>query len=308
MIAKQKGTALVLAILIMILCSIAATALVKDNLLTIRLLQNVKTGDQATLYTQAGEAYVAQLLVRDKEKNKTDSLQDDWAKLAAPFDIEGGEIQIVVEDLQGRFNLNNLVDEEGKASKDDIKRFRRLLVALELDAELAEPVLDWIDADINSTLPTGAEDDVYSVNEEPYRTANAEFISTSELLKVKGVTSEIYEKLAPHISALPGHVTVNVNTATAPVYAAVIEGLSLSEATAIVEQRGDSVYTSEAEFRGAQALEGRKTEDVGVDSDYFRVEVNVQLSRYRARSQSVLKRAGAEGGLLKVIRHSRAEL
>lgn len=305
---KQKGTALVLAILIMTLCAIAGTALIKENLLTIRILQNVKAGDQASLYVQAGEAYVAQLLVRDKEKNKTDSLQDDWGKLIAPFDIDAGKIDIRVEDLQGRFNLNNLVSGEGKASKEDIIRFRRLLAALELDEELAEPVVDWIDSDINSTLPTGAEDDDYTLLPVPYRAANAEFVSTSELLNVKGFNSAIYEKLAPHIAALPGHVTVNVNTATAPVYAAVVEGLSLSEANQLVEQRGETVFADVAQFRGEQALNGRKVEDIGVDSNFFRVEITVQLDRYLARSQSVFKRAGAEGGLLTVIRHSRAEL
>jgi len=303
----NKGTALVTALLIVALASVIATAMLKQQHVDIRRAENMVKGDQAVLYLQAGENWVKQLLVRDRLAGKSDSLSDNWAKIDETFDIDGGVIQISIEDLQGRFNLNNLLDKEGKPSKPDLTQFRNLLVALEVDPELAQPVLDWIDADINVSLPTGAEDQEYLALEQAYRSANSAFVSSTELMLVKGFSREIFDKLAPYITALPERVEINVNTASVPVLAAVL-GTSLVEAETVVSGRPEQGYKDITEFRGEQALAGKKVTGITIESQFFLTRVIVGLGRYNASQSSVIARDNKKTSLPVVIQRSRAKI
>ena len=132
--------------------------------------------------------------------------------------IIGGHI----EDLQGRFNLNSLVV-AGKQEAKAVERFRRLLLALELDSDLALVVVDWLDADLEPGYPGGAEDDRYMSRERPYRSANGPMFSPSELLLLEGMDAEMYEKLRPHDVTLPSGIKLNVNNATASVLMSLVK-------------------------------------------------------------------------------------
>ncbi len=81
--------------------------------------------------------------------------------------------------------------------------FKRLLENLKLDPEIATALVDWIDADINETLPGGAEDGAYLLAVPPYRAANRPLVDISELRLVQGYTPEVITALAPHVTALP---------------------------------------------------------------------------------------------------------
>lgn len=305
--SKQHGTALVTALLIVALASVIATAMLKQQHIDIRRAQNMIKGDQAGLYLRAGENWVRQLLHEDRLKAKSDSLNDNWAKIDSSIVIDQGSIQIKVEDLQGRFNLNNLLDKEGRPSKQDIEYFRRLLAVLALDTELVQPVLDWIDADSNISLPTGAEDQEYLALKQAYRTANAPFVSVSELLLVKGFSRPIYDKLAPYISALPDRVDVNINTVSASLLAAILN-TSLIDAEIVIKNRPPQGYLDIAEFRGEQALTGKQVEGVGVSSEFFKTRVIVDIGRYNVSQTSLIARDNKGTSLPRVIQRSRAEL
>ena len=303
----QSGTALVTALLIVALASVIATAMLKQQHIEIRRAENMIKGDQAVLYLRAGENWVRQLLLEDSSQGKSDSLNDNWAKIGESIEIENGAIQIQVEDLQGRFNLNNLLDKEGRPSKPDTDNFRNLLAVLELDTELVQPVLDWMDADVNISLPTGAEDQEYLALKQPYRTANAPFVSVTELLLVKGFTRATYDKLKPYISALPNRVNINVNTVSIPLLAALLR-TSLIDAERVVSNRPKLGYQDIAEFRGEQALSGKKVEGISVTSQFFKTRVIVELGRYNASQTSVIARDKNGTSLPLVIQRSRAEL
>jgi len=303
----QTGTALVTALLIVALASVIATAMLKQQHIDIRRANNMVKGDQAVLYLRVGENWVRKLLAEDRISSKIDSLTEHWAKTDNKLDVDGGTIHFEVEDLQGRLNLNNLLDQEGRPSKPDLDQFRNLLVALELDPELAQPMLDWIDADINVSLPTGAEDQEYLVLEQPYRTANAPFVSSSELMLIKGFSREIFDKLSPYITALPKRVEINVNTASIPVLAAVL-GVGLAEAGTIFGARPKQGYQDITEFRGQQALTGKTVVGVNVNSEFFVARVIVGLGRYNASQHSIIARDNKEASPPVIIQRSRAKI
>jgi general secretion pathway protein K len=115
--------------------------------------------------------------------------------------------------------------------------------------------------DFDIRYPDGMEE-----NYENYRVANREMVDISELLLVHNVTAEIYEKLRPHITALPGTSTINVNTMSEVVYQSLAPDLDVTE---FIKQREEEPFASVDEFieRVQVPVE---IDGLSVDTLYFR--------------------------------------
>lgn len=228
---RQRGVAIITAMLLIALGTITMVAIMSRQQLDMQRERNEGIILQARAFGVSGERFAAALLYRDVQaglRENTDSLDDDWAQTIPPIPIDSASIQGCIVDMQGRFNLNNVVNEEGEAVEYYVNQLTRLLAELNIEQSKAQAIVDWVDADVNATIPDGAEDDYYTGLESGYRTANGPFVSASELQLVKGFSSAIkeeaedYELLLPHVSALPvdnGPTPVNVNTATPEVLA-----------------------------------------------------------------------------------------
>jgi type II secretory pathway component PulK len=201
-----------------------------------------------------------------------------------------GEFSYRLADEEGRLNLN--------AAPPD--RLRRLLQAIGLDRGERDVVVaslqDWKDPD---ELPhaNGAEsEDYYLKLPVPYRARNARMQDLAELLQIRGVTRELYVGRDPRpgladLTTVFGRAVVNVNTAPAPVLAAL--GLSDPEIADIVRSRIRTPFTV---VPGRLASRG-----LGVGSATFRVEAEGWVSgAARARVVAIVERrtlgpAGAAG-------------
>ena len=233
----QDGIAIITVLLVIALATITVVSMVSRQQRDLQRVRNESFIQQAHALSISGEKFATAVLFRDVQqgdRENSDSLDDDWAQTLPPVPVDNAAIEGCVVDLQGKFNLNNLVDAEGNANPIYVEQFDRLLQELNIDRVKLQPVVDWIDADVNALTPDGAEDDYYAGLDPAYRTANASFVSVSELQLVKGFSSQIedenadYEKLLPHIAALPtdgGPTAVNVNTATPEVLSSLSEFL-----------------------------------------------------------------------------------
>ena len=184
---------------------------------------NVINFEQSYQYILGAEKWAEQYLKRDLSDNKTDSFNDDWATVLPPLPIEGQ-----VEDLQARFNINNLV-QNGKVQKIYVDRFKQLLVNLELNEDLASVIVDWLDPNEQVGF-LGAEDNEYLNLSPAYRASNQSMEDVSELLLVKGMDIESYEKLRPFVCVLKSETNINVNTATAEVLSSIVKNMSVEDA------------------------------------------------------------------------------
>lgn len=302
---SQQGVALITALLVVALATIAAVAMTTRQQIDIYRTANIINSEQAYLYALGGESWAKRILLRDN--NATDSLQDDWAISLPPLGIPGGTIEVKIEDLQGRFNLNNLV-KDGKASSEDIIVFERLLRALELPPELAQNVVDWIDSDMASQ-PSGAEDNTYlsnTSNPPPYRTSNTLFSSPTELRLLAGFDKDRYQKLLPYVSALPVRTPININTASPPeintvplisqfpeTLMALVEGLNKMDVSILIADRGKAIFESPNDFLIHEALAGLTIDpilNISVSSTYFLSTVTVQIDKGQLVLNSILHR------------------
>ncbi|HKJ76970.1 MAG TPA: type II secretion system minor pseudopilin GspK, partial [Gammaproteobacteria bacterium] len=257
MTGRQRGVALVTALLVVALATVAAVAMATRQQVDIRRTANLLAGDQGRLYAEGVEAWAAQVLRRDREDGDTDAEGEQWATVLPPITVEGGEITGRIEDMQGRFNLNNLVNPEGAPRPPQVARLRRLLAAVELSPGLAEAVVDWLDADIEPRFPDGAEDAAYLNRDPAYRTANVPVAHPAELRQVAGFDAAAYRALAPYVTALPATTTINCNTAKPPVLQALADGVTRAEAEAVVEARGDDGFDSAGECLAEPAFAAR---------------------------------------------------
>ncbi len=295
----QAGVALITAVLIAAVIAVIAMSMAAEQKLDVRRTANVIEGERAYVFALGVESWVGQILARDKRDNQTDHLGEPWALQLPPITVEGAVVGGRIEDLQGRFNLNNLLDND-KPSLLDVQRFQNLLTVLGLDPNLSNALLDWLDADADVTFPGGAEDGEYLRAATPYRAANRAMLSPSELLLVQGVTAAIYQQLAPLVSALPGRADINVNTAPKEVLMALAANISDADAEALLKAREDEGFASVAEFAQHPALAARGVDVAGlsVASDYFLLDGATQFGRGKIRLYSLLHRAGGGARVL----------
>ncbi|HEV2285344.1 MAG TPA: type II secretion system minor pseudopilin GspK [Steroidobacteraceae bacterium] len=215
----QRGIALLVAILLVALGTILAAAIAYENAMTFRRGAATYAFDQALLVQQAAEALAAYgLRLAQKSDPQHTYASEGWAQPVGPVEVVPGVMLTAqLEDLQGRFNLNNLVREDGTPDPVQVTAFQQLLAMLGLEPKWAGYLVDWIDRDIVPSVPDGAEDSVYMGQTPPYRTPNRYITSASELLALPGFGHDRYVTLAPYVTALPYGVSLNICTAKGPV-------------------------------------------------------------------------------------------
>lgn len=212
----QRGIALLVAILVVALGTILAAAIAYENAMTARRGTATYAFDQALLVQQGAEALAAYgLRAAQRSDPQHTYAAQGWGNPLGPLEIVPGVmLSAQLEDLQGRFNLNNLVREDGTPNRVQINAFEQLLAELGLEPKWAGYMVDWIDRDIVPSQPEGAEDSFYMGQSPPYRTPNRYITSESELLALPGFGRDRYVRLAPYVTALPYGTKLNICSAS----------------------------------------------------------------------------------------------
>jgi len=287
---RARGVALITAMLISAIATMVAANLAWDNALDVRRTIVLLGRDQAVQVALGAESWVISILHQDMEDSQNDHLGEIWAQELPGLPIEGGEVFGAIEDLQGRFNVNNLVDNDGKVEEESLKQFRRLLVALGLDPRFAGITADWIDSDVDASFPDGAEDAIYTGMIPPYRTANQTLTSVSELAAIEGMDRATFKVLEPHIVALPGRTAINANTATTAVLQSLDEDITLADVEGLIQERAAAGF-SDIETSFASLVTPDVLNRLEESTQYFRLKVIVRIDTVRITLYSVLQRA-----------------
>lgn len=236
---RQRGIALITAVLVVSLAVIAATSVLDSGHFAIQRASTLQDSEKAWGYATGAEDWVRTILQRDAKDNRHDALDEIWAE-PQTLPVENGAITGAIVDATSRFNLNNLGvsdnqipigtgGEKTTAYLRQTRLFAQLIENIEdgpqlisNPQQLAETIRDWIDAD---QLPTGGgrEDSDYLILEPPRRAANRPMTSVTELRTVLDSlydprtddARKIYQLLLPYVTALPveGITPININTA-----------------------------------------------------------------------------------------------
>lgn len=301
--ARQRGVALITAVLIVALATILAVNVGFNAYLDQRRSATIFSLDQGFEIALGAEAWAADILKRDRQGGgKVDDLTEEWAMPMPPIPVDGGEVAGYLEDMQGRFNLNSLVvvDGNGELATDPqaVLRFKNLLSLLEMEEKWADMIADWLDSDLQPGFPDGAEDSIYTSQTPGYRAANMRITRTSELLALKDFGIERYRRLEPFVSALPPGTSINVCTAPPEVLDALL-GSGVAQFTRdrknVAEMRKLRCFPELPAFQAQLDAKVKKEyEDgkvIGESSDYFRAHIWVTIGTTQFTLYSLLNRA-----------------
>lgn len=299
--SRQRGIALITAVLVVAIAAILALGMLNQGGAALERGASQARVLDATLLGQGLEEWAILQLKRDNELGEgVDSRSEPWAAGLPPLPVPGGRVRGLMVDLDGRFNLNTLV-RKGQRDPVAYARFSRLLAALKLEPALADAVLDWIDAD-NLPSPQGAEDLEYLRADPPYRAANRPLSHVAELKRIRGITPEVYARLAPEVAALPEDAGFNINTASVAGLMSLSDGIS-SDLAQRFWQGGQARYGSITEFyTEAQAagvlLEGPDAQDLKVSSNFFLAQADFEIDGRSFRFYSLIQRSRGGGRVL----------
>ena len=308
----REGTALLTVLLLVAVMAVVAVAVLDDVRFSVRRTANAEAGAQAQWYADGAETLarrrIERLAAADVDRTPRAA---DWKGRAITLPIDGGTVTATVRDGQACFNLNSVVAWTGdRLAVRPVGETQLMALgrAVGVDAQRMETItdslIDWIDTDTTART-RGAEDSAYAGLAEPYRTGGVPLVEVSELRTVRGVDRDAYDRLRPHLCALPtDRSPINVNTLTtedAPLLVMLTGGLlGLADARAVIAARPAGGWPDPAAFWRQSALNSlpiapAAREQVTVRTDYFAVRIDVDHGGTRAvRTALIEVRPGGE--------------
>lgn len=288
---QQSGAALITAILITALAASAAMLLLGRIDHWIERVALTRDKAQALELARAGVDYARLVLAADARLSPMDTLDEDWARQLPPMRHEASELSGHIEDLQGRFNLNNLRRSDGVIDEQAFAAYQRLLALLDLPEALADTLADWLDGD-DSPRAAGAESTYYQGLAPALQSANRPLDHLNNLLRIKGYTPRTLAQLAAFVAALPEQQAINVNTASAEVLAAIQPGLGLAAAKALVQTRQAMYFRDVADFQNRLPAKNLPAAllPIATASHYFLIHMQVDTGTSRSRVRALVNR------------------
>ena len=298
---RQRGIAMLVAILLVALATILAAAIGFKSAMAARRGTAALSLDQSVLVAEAAEALAAYALREDIKGGKTiDYSGEAWGQPLGPVEVVPGVIlEAYVEDATGRFNLNSLVSQgqDGRIAVDlnALHDLEHLMENLEIEPKWASLIADWIDPD-SQPLPDGAEDSAYAAQDPPYRAPNTYITSPSELLALPGFGRDRYLKILPYVTALPPGATINTCSAGGVLLDALIgeNHREFSDEQRLAKSRENGCFPTKDEFTqslGADSdAQQRLANRVSQTSEYFRLTSVVTIGSADFNLYSLLQR------------------
>jgi general secretion pathway protein K len=294
MTLRERGAALILAMLVAALAATVAVALASEQQRWFADVSNRSDQVQAQSLALAGVQWARQILNDDARGGTLDYLGEPWAYPLPPTPIANGLIEGRIEDAQGRFNLNNLALDTPVGTAERL-RLANLFSAKGVDPKLLDAIADWIDAD-SASRANGAEDEYYAQRAVTALAANAPLVRVAEFTSVRGASAKAWAALAPDLAALPAGTTLNINTANADAITAAVPDLVGDKLASFIAERARKPFSTMSELRERLPRDAKLPEGAtfGFASSYFLVSVRSRQGDAIAQARALLKREGRE--------------
>jgi general secretion pathway protein K len=295
---RQRGAALLLAMLILTLVATMAAGMVWQQWRAIQV-EGAERARMQSAWILSGALDWARLILReDARTGGADHLGEPWAvplaearlstflaadrdnnSAAEPDDIEAF-LSGSITDAQSHWNLRKLIDAEGKVVPAQLRVLQRLTEQAGLPSDSAERIAIALG---KAWAPGGTS--TQGTAFAPQRLAELAWL---------GIDDGTLHRLEPWVTLLPGSDTrVNVNTAPAEVIAAAVDGMSLASAQRLLQERQRTPLTN----LGTPAARAYFPEDpqtnldgVGVASRYFIVQGRLRLGDRVLEERSLVER------------------
>ena len=298
---QQGGAALLAAMLTVVLVATFAASALWQQWRSTEVEAAERTRVQSAWILTGALDWARLLLREDGRARGPDHLGEPWAvplqeaRLSSFLAADGNSAvdtsevleaflsgQIV--DMQSLLNVNTLIDEQGKISNVDLRSFQRLFELL----GLAPAQLDRLVENLRFAADTSASNRSGSMAPlVPQRV---------EELVWLGLPVATVAALQPYVTMLPvrNGTPINLNTASAEVIYASVDGLSMADAQRLVAARERTPFKTTAEAQqaigGPEAMITPGLTHVGVASSYFEVRARLRLDQLVTEERSLVRR------------------
>ena len=296
--ARQRGAALITALLLAALSAVMVSGMLWREWGAIQREQAARESEQAR-WLLRGAVDWARLILNEAERNSpVVALDQPWAVPLAEADLgsflaagQGSSLGRVwlegrIEDAQSRFNLNDLV-QFGKPWPSAVETLQRLCSGIGLSPALALQIAQAV-----------AQSQVATSGALPIR-------ELQDLARVSPGVAAALPRLAPYVTVLPTTTPVNANTASAPVLAAVLD-ISNEQAARLVEARSHGHF---ADYNAMKAALGPNALPGGVNyalvamtSSYFDAIARVRIGDFEYAERALIQRVGTLSMVLRMQR------
>jgi len=255
--ARQRGAALLIALLAVTLAALLAAELLERSQRDVARTTAVANAERAWQFAEGVEGLARDWIRRQREVGARASLLDgQWSQ---PFAVPGGSVRGRMLARDGRFNLNALASRDPAVAIEARRVLAELLELLNIDPALGE--------DIESLFARGGAG-------QRIRLAHL-----SELRRLERYTTAEHDRLRPFLAVLPDPETrINVNRTRPEVLAAVLAGLAPEAARSLLarapfETLDEVLAQRELAQLDARVIRRRLT----VQSEWFLLQAEVVL-------------------------------
>lgn len=249
MMGSEKGMALVLTLLIMAMITAMVVEFVYGVYTTNAGLYNWREAQKLSLAAKSGISLTTKII--SENQNRYSYTYPGSIEMPVENILKGfsGKVVIRVVDENGKFNLNSLIWPNGTTNEAAFNSFIRLLKNLNLDENIAYRVADWIDRDLEPRRrdsEEGAKNDYLD--------------SVDELLLVKGIDSQAYDKLSPLVTVYgieQGYNNlININTASRAVIMSLDDNITEALAERVINYRALEPFNGVSDLVKVAGFEG----------------------------------------------------
>jgi len=230
MMGSEKGMALVLTLLILAMITAMVVEFVYGVYTTNAGLYNWREAQKLSFAAKSGISLTTKIISENQSRYSytyPGSIEMPVENILKGF---SGNVVIRVVDENGKFNLNSLIWPNGTMNETAFDSLIRLLKNLNLDENIAYRVADWIDRDLEPRRRDSEEG-----------TKNDYLDSVDELLFVKGIDSQAYDKLLPLVTVYGiervYNNLININSASRAVIMSLDDSITEAMAERVINYR-----------------------------------------------------------------------
>jgi len=277
---KQRGSALLLAMLVLAVATTLIIGTLWQQSALIRETENDRAYAQAPLLLRGAIDWAGVILREDARTTSVDHRGEPWAVPLADTRLNENDgrpaayLAGTIDDEQAKFNLRNLLAGTDVNAM-ELQALRRLLGALRIEERFADKIGERLQAAQRARSSEPAIGLAY----------------VDDLLQV-GIAPEQIERLKGFVTILPEPTQLNVNTASAEVLSARIGGLELTDARRIVAARDRAYFKDmgDALARLREVVPSVTDTGLSVTTRYFSVEGLVSYGPARLAAHALVRR------------------
>ncbi|MBI3478874.1 MAG: type II secretion system minor pseudopilin GspK [Nitrosomonadales bacterium] len=307
---RQRGVAVITALLLTTLAITIVASLFWQQQVQVRSIENQRLQLQKQWILRGALDWASLILREDAKYSSVDTLDEPWAvPLAetrldqfmengnADADIADTTLSGGISDAQARLNLTNLCS-NGIVNSAEVAAFARLLFNAKLEPALAQATAD--------TMATAYKKPVVDATRDSQSGPQMmNLTQVDDLLAVPGFSPQMLAKIRELVIFLPRATPVNVNTASAEVLAARLDGLTLADANALVKSRNTASFRDFADFSHRLSIRpfSASPSIASVATNYFLVNGKVRMSRAGLDVQALIERNSMSTKLIWIREH-----